>query len=654
MSRKIHVSVDGANTGDGSIEQPYWTINHAAQLAEPGDVVEVRAGVYREWVDPAVGGISNSRRITYQAAPGEHVEIKGSERIQEWEQTGKAVWKVTLPNELFGDFNPYARELDGDWVVHEPHDAPRKHLGDVYLNGRSFYEAASVEEVENPCVKTTDSDRWTGLEVEVTDPQVLERVWFAQVDDSVTTIWANFGDSDPNQEIVEINVRRSVFCPSRNQRDYITVRGFELAHAATPWAPPTGDQPGLIGPNWAKGWVIEDNIIHDAKCSAVSLGKEASTGDNYSTRRGDKPGYNYQIEAVFAALDRGWNKERVGSHVVRRNRIFNCGQNGIVGHLGCVFSVIEDNEISNIGTKREFYGYEIGGIKLHAPIDVQIVHNRIWNCTLGTWLDWQTQGTRIARNVYYDNNRDLFIEVSHGPYVVDHNVFASPSSLEIFSQGGAFVNNLILGTVAVEQVLDRSTPYHLPHSTQIAGFSTIPAGDDRWIGNIFFDSGSPAYGTSSPLRASSPGTIGYRGFPANMEEFLGGVEAGVGDHERFHGRPMPAYMRDNIYLAGAQAYEKDQRTLEDASPLQSRVVDSDSSVDLVIQLPSTFDDFTREVVDGADLPPARFPDAEYEDPLGRPIVFTVDLLGQEKELGHRYTVGPISALVAGNNQVRLW
>ena len=35
-----------------------------------------------------------------------------------------------------------------------------------------------------------------------------------------------------------------------------------------PWTPPTADQPGLIGPNWAKGWIIEDNVIHDAKCSA--------------------------------------------------------------------------------------------------------------------------------------------------------------------------------------------------------------------------------------------------------------------------------------------------------------------------------------------------------------------------------------------------
>ena len=115
-----------------------------------------------------------------------------------------------------------------------------------------------------------------------------------------------------------------------------------------------------------------------------------------------------------------------------------------------MFSTIEDNHIYNIAIKREFYGYEIGGIKLHAAIDVIIRHNRIHDCSLGIWLDWQTQGTRVSRNLFYGNSRDLFVEVSHGPYLVDHNILASRVSLESFSQGGAYVNNLVCGTVGLE------------------------------------------------------------------------------------------------------------------------------------------------------------------------------------------------------------
>ena len=484
MTSVLHVATSGSDNGDGSEDRPFRTISRAADVAQAGDTVIVHAGEYREWVKPRNGGLSDTRRVTYEAAAGEHVVIKGSERVTDWEPAGGAVWKATVPNSLFGSFNPFAEEIAGDWIVY-PADVPKKHLGDVYLNGLSFYEVSSLEEVGNPQLRTEAIDNWTGVLDRIRNPEQTRLVWYAEVSADATTIWANFQDADPNAELVEINVRRSVFYPIDNHVDYVTVRGFELAQAACPWTPPTADQPGLIGPNWAKGWIIEDNVIHDAKCSAISIGKEASTGHNYSTTRGDKPGYQYQLESVFAASQTGWDREHVGSHIVRRNTIFDCGQNGIVGHLGCVFSTIEDNHIYNIAVKREFYGYEIAGIKLHAAIDVVIRHNRIHDCTLGTWLDWQTQGTRLSRNLFNNNNRDLFVEVSHGPYLVEHNILGSPASVENFSQGGAFVNNLVCGTVRIEPVMDRATPYHVPHSTQVAGFGVIFGGDDRYIGNIF-------------------------------------------------------------------------------------------------------------------------------------------------------------------------
>ena len=423
----LHVATDGDDSKDGSASSPLRTISRAADLARPGDTVLVHGGEYREWVQPRRGGLSATRRITYQAAPGEHVVVKGSERVTGWEQEAGNVWRASVPNSLFGDWNPFAQEVAGDWLV-EPQPPRAGHLGEIYLNGLSFYEVGTRDEVTDPPLRTEVLDHWTRTTDRVRNPAQTRLVWYAEVGADTTTVWANFGGADPNAELAEINVRKSVFSPAEHHVDYITVCGFELAQAACPWTPPTADQPGLIGPNWAKGWIIEDNVIHDAKCSAVSLGKGASTGDNYATLRGDKQGHEYQIEAVFSALQIGWDREHIGSHVVRRNTIFDCGQNGIVGHLGCAFSTIEDNHIYNIALKREFYGYEIAGIKLHAAIDVEIRHNRIHDCSLGTWLDWQAQGARVSRNLYYRNNRDLFVEVSHGPYLVEHNVLCLDQS----------------------------------------------------------------------------------------------------------------------------------------------------------------------------------------------------------------------------------
>jgi len=653
----LHVATNGADTGDGSASRPLRTINRAAELAMAGDTVLVHEGEYREWVRPRRGGLSGTRRITYQAAPGEHVVIKGSERVTGWEPEQGTVWRASVPSALFGDWNPFAQEIAGDWHA-EPDPPLRRHLGDVYLNGLSFYEAASRDELTEPPLRTEVTDHWTRTTDRVRNPGQTRLVWYAEVGEDTTTIWANFQGADPNAELAEINVRRSVFSPAEHHVDYITVRGFELAQAACPWAPPTADQPGLIGPNWAKGWIIEDNVIHDAKCSAVSLGKEASTGDNYATLRGDKPGHQYQLESVFAAGQIGWDREHVGSHVVRRNTIYDCGQNGIVGNLGCVFSTIEDNHIYNIAIKREFYGYEIAGIKLHAAIDVEIRHNRIHHCSLGTWLDWQAQGTRVSRNLYYRNSRDLFVEVSHGPYLVEHNVFASRASLELFSQGGAFVHNLIAGTVRLEPVMDRATPYHRPHSTQAAGYAVIYGGDDRWIGNVFLGGDiETAYaydttkGTHPPARY---GTAGYDGSPTSLAEYIARASAQPPSGDRFVAVKQPAYIRDNVYAPGASAFADEASALTLAQDMSFEVTDKGDEVYLEARLPETFGKARLGPVTGTDLPRVRIADADFEERDGAPAALAVDLLGKRKDPVRDYPAGPIATLSPGESRIRVW
>jgi hypothetical protein len=654
----LHVATDGDDSKDGSESCPLRTISRAAELAQPGDTVLVHGGIYREWVKPRRGGLSDTRRITYQAAPGEHVVVKGSERVTGWEREAGNVWRASVPNALFGDWNPYALQIAGDWLV-RPKAPLARHLGDVYLNGLSFYEAGSRDEVTDPPLRTEIQDDWTRTTDRVRQPEQTRLVWYAEVGADTTTVWANFAGADPNAELVEINVRRSVFYPADHHVDYITVRGFELAQAACPWTPPTADQPGLIGPNWAKGWIIEDNVIHDAKCSAISLGKETATGHNYATLRGDKPGHEYQVESVFAARQIGWDREHVGSHVVRRNTIFDCGQNGIVGHLGCVFSTIEGNHIYNIAVKREFYGHEIGGIKLHAAIDVEIRHNRIHDCSLGTWLDWQAQGARVSRNLYYRNRRDLFIEVSHGPYLVEHNVLASHVSFESFSQGGAFVHNLIGGTVRLVPVHDRATPYHRPHSTQIAGYAVIYGGDDRWIGNIFLGGDiARAYGydtTQGTHPAAGYGTAAYDGSPTSLKDYIYRIaNLPEGSYSRIPGVKEPAYLRDNVYGPGASAFADESSALALTGEVSFEVVEEGDEVYLEARLPQAFSGVRVGVVTGADLPRPRLVDADFEERDGTPVIAGVDLLGKRKERGQDYSAGPIATLTPGKSRIRVW
>ena len=84
--------------------------------------------------------------------------------------------------------------------------------------------------------------------------------------------------------------------------------------------------------------------------------------------------------------------------------------------------------------------------------------------------------------------------MSHGPTLIDHNLMLSDISMRLSTQGIALVHNLINGSFSyVGSGTDngglkfqscRYTPYHVPHSTAIAGFMTILHGDARFYNNI--------------------------------------------------------------------------------------------------------------------------------------------------------------------------
>jgi hypothetical protein len=498
---EYHVSSLNLGPEDGTAEHPFRTISSAAHVAQPGDTITVHAGVYRERVTPPRGGVSPIQRIVYRASPGEQVVIKGSEVVRGWQRLHGGVWKVTLPNTFFGQTNPYKELIRGDWFE----DLGRgHHTGEVYLNGKSLYETDRLEQVFQP--QRLERSR---------DPEGSTWTWSCESDDQKTTIYANFHEQDPNENTVEINVRDSCFYPDQPGRDFITVMGFRICHAATQWAPPTAEQIGLIGTHWSRGWIIEDNVISDSKCSGLTLGKDRASGHNVWTENPAIDGTIHYNAVIDRALAGGWARERIGSHLIRRNTIFNCEQTGICGSLGAVFSEISDNHIYNIWTKRQFAGAEIAGIKIHGAIDVLIKGNRIHNTGRGLWMDWMAQGTRITGNLLYENTTDdLFTEVNHGPYLLDNNLFLSAINVQDWSEGGAYAHNLFVGQIISQPERNRTTPYHLAHSTKLAGTGTITGSDNRFYNNLFFggdvnDSPKPDFENNNPERTTGFGLWVY-------------------------------------------------------------------------------------------------------------------------------------------------
>ena len=654
---KYYVDAAAWRGGDGSESRPFTTISEAARLAQPGDEVLVYPGVYRENVDPQNAGTPEAR-ITYRSVQPLGAVITGAEPVKNWRPYRGNVWVCRVPNTAFGAYNPYTTYVYGDWYF----AGRSRHTGAVYLNGQALYEAATLDECERGAVYECS---W--------QPQDSVYKWYAAQDGGDTVLYANFQGKDPNAENVEINVRRECFWPQKTGVGYITVSGFCIEKAATTWAPPAAYQDGMIGPHWSRGWIIEDCEIRHSKCAGISLGKYYDPeNDHYFTRRHLKSPTQMERDAVCRGQYHGWLKEKIGSHIVRRCNIHHCEQGGIIGRMGGVFSLIEDNHIHHINNMMELGGAEIAGIKLHAAIDVTIRRNHIHHCTMGVWCDWEAQGTRISQNLLHDNQKppfakqlkggmmsqDIFVEVGHGPTLIDNNILLSDVSLRMATQGVAMVHNLICGalTSVGEGTGPRYTPYHIPHRTEVMGFMTILHGDDRFYNNIFVQKW-PAEAFTT-LRDSSEGTdeenrrVGthvldeYPTYADWIKNFdLENDTPDMGALAPYQEGKLPVWCGGNVYLNGARAWRHEQGALVDgAHTVRVDLAERGGRPVLDTDLYAVLGGYTAAPVDTAVLGRAFQPDQPFENPDGTPIAFNSDYFGAHR--GPRVLPGPFADAAA--------
>ena len=637
FSQQYHVAKHGNDNNLGTVESPFLTISKAAKIALPGSVITVHEGTYRERIAPSHGGLSTTKPIIYQAAKGEDVWIKGSEIIKQWKKFKGNVWMVKIDNKFFGDFNPYVEIVQGDWLLNTY--GMDHHLGEVYLNGDSLYEVGELSDVsdENPLGRTNDKDG-------------SRYKWFCKTENGFTTIYANFMGLNPNDELVEINVRPAVFFPKKTGINFITVRGFKMAHAATQWSPPTAEQVGLIGPYWSKGWIIEDNLITDSKCTGISIGKERASGHNEWTNLKVKHGTQRERDVVFKALKLGWSFETIGSHIIRNNTIKNCEQTGISGHLGSIGSQIYNNHIYNIHIKKQFFGYETGGIKLHAPIDVIIKNNLIHDNYRGIWLDWQSQGTRVSGNIFYNNEKeDLFNEVNHGPMVVDNNIMLSEISILNASQGTAYVHNLITGKIIIRKVANRYTPYHFSHSTSVKGLMTILTGDDRYYNNILTSNHQtkPYKGPASDKIHN--GLDAYDGYPLSSDYWYKGKRP-----DDFAKHKLPVYINSNLYFNKAKPFDRELDNFENREFVPKISIEKKkNSFYLNFEIDDSFKKVKTSLVNTNILGTAFQSEAAFENKDASPMVLDTDILNNKRNVLNPI-VGPFEKIKKGKNYFKIF
>jgi alpha-N-arabinofuranosidase len=227
-----------------------------------------------------------------------------------------------------------------------------------------------------------------------------------------------------------------------------------------------------------------------------------------------------------------------------------------------------------------------------------------------------SQGTRVTGNLLHDNGplEDLFVEVNHGPFVVDNNLLLSPISLLVNSQGCAYAHNLITGRVQVRTGEGRMTPYLEEHGTQIAGLADNPGGDERYFNNLIVNEGLAAYD------------------PVELPMLLGG----------------------NVYLNGAQPskHESDPLVLSNINP-GIQLLEKEDGLYLQIDHDEVWTRQKRSLVTTELLGKAKMPNLSYLDYNGAALKINRDYFGNQRSARNPYP-GPFNAPEAGRRTIKVW
>lgn len=406
------------DNGPGSQERPFRTINKAAQVLQPGERVVIAEGVYRECVRPARGGTGPEAMISYEAAPGAKVVVKGSAVVKDWrpsegwmlgvdQKTRKPVkaWELRLDPSLFHGYNPF--QVDNVigtrfWINYAKDNMATyfRRRGMVFVDGKPLEPVEGANELAGPSQRSLNffSDvRWTPLFEEFSP--YAGKLWIESNGMTLHIRLAN--DDDPANHTIEITTQEQVFAPAQRHQAYIRVKGITFQHTGNGFPVP---QRGMVSMNRGHHWIFENNTFEWANSVGLDIGNE-----DWQASRPPHP---------------------VGFAVVRGNTFRYCGIEGLGGTGSPENTLVEKNLFEWIGWQNAAMMSESGGTKMHTAKNLLFRHNVVRHIRHGNglWLDIGNANVRITGNLFADipghvNPHGVHIEGSEDLNQIDNNIF---------------------------------------------------------------------------------------------------------------------------------------------------------------------------------------------------------------------------------------
>ena len=407
------------DNGPGSKDRPFRTINHAAQVVQPGERVVINEGVYREFIRPARGGTGAEAMISYEAAPGAKVVVKGAAVVKDlhpsegWNfgmdtvthQPVKA-WELPLTPALFPNgYNPF--EVDNVLGNHTWLRYAQDNMGTYFRRrGMVFVDGKPLEPVETSMELAGPSPRSMNYFTEVHWKPLFKefapeagKFWIETNGMTLHIRLAN--DDDPAKHVIEITTQEQLFSPAQRYQSYIRVKGITFQYAGNGFPVP---QRGMVSVNRGNHFIFEDNTFEWANSVGLDIGNED--------------------------WGASWPTQPVGFDIVRGNNFRYCGIEGLGGTGGPQNTLVEKNLFEWIGWQDAAMMSESGGTKMHNTRNLLFRNNVVRHIrhANGIWLDIGNANDRLTGNVFADipgdvNPQAIHIEGSEGLNQIDNNIF---------------------------------------------------------------------------------------------------------------------------------------------------------------------------------------------------------------------------------------